>query len=214
MTVRPLKVLVVDDHPVVRDGLRQVFARTSGITVEGEAGDGREALDILRKKKIDVMLLDVNMPGMSWLDVIQQARRSRPGLAILILSMHDEQEYITRSLKAGAAGYLTKESIGDELIRAVEKVAAGGKYISPVAAEKLADFVEGDRAPQTAEVLSEREFQVMLLLVRGLKPPEIARELFLSVNTVNTYKARVFEKMKVAGLPELVRYAVKAGLVD
>lgn len=214
MISKPIRVLVVDDHPIVRDGLRQVFARTSGIVVEGEAGSGREALDILRRKKIDVLLLDVNMPGMSWLDVIRDARHRRPELAVLILSMHDEQEYITRSLKAGAAGYLTKDSIGDELVRAVEKVAAGGKYVSAAVAEKLAEFVEGDRVPKTAEILSEREFQVMLLLARGRKPSEIARELFLSVNTVNTYKARIFEKMKIAGLPELVRYAVKAGLIE
>jgi two-component system, NarL family, invasion response regulator UvrY len=214
MISRPIRVLVVDDHPIVRDGLRQVFARTSGIVVEGEAGSGREALDILRRKKIGVMILDVNMPGMSWLDVIRDARHNRPELAVLILSMHDEQEYITRSLKAGAAGYLTKESIGDELVRAVEKVAKGGKYVSAAVAEKLADFVEGDRVPKTTEILSEREFQVMLLLARGRKPSEIARELFLSVNTVNTYKARIFEKMNIAGLPELVRYAVKAGLIE
>ena len=214
MRPKPIRVLIVDDHPIVRDGLRQVFARASGIIMEGEAGNGREALDILRRKKIDVMLLDVNMPGLNWLDVIRNARVLRPGLAILILSMHDEQEYIARSLKAGAAGYLTKESIGDELVRAVEKVAAGGKYVSAAAAEKLADYVETDGRPKTAGILSEREFQVMLLLVRGRKPSDIARELFLSVNTVNTYKARIFEKMKVAGLPELVRYAVKAGLME
>lgn len=214
MIPKPLRVLVVDDHPIVRDGLKQVFARNSRIVVEGEAGNGREALDILRRKKIDVMLLDVNMPGMSWLDIIKDARRRRPGLAVLILSMHNEQEYITRSFKAGAAGYLTKESIGDELVRAVEKVAKGGKYVSATVAEKLADYVEEDRVPKTAEILSEREFQVMLLLVRGRKPSEIARELFLSVNTVNTYKARIFEKMNMTGVPELVRYAVKAGLLD
>ena len=214
MRPKAIRVLIVDDHPVVRDGLRQVFARSPRLIVEAEAENGRQALDILRRKKIDVMLLDVNMPGMSWLDVIRNARVLRPGLAILILSMHDEQEYIARSLKAGAAGYLTKESIGDELVRAVEKVAAGGKYVSAAAAEKLADYVETDGRPKTAGILSEREFQVMLLLVRGRKPSEIARELFLSVNTVNTYKARIFEKMKVAGLPELVRYAVKAGLME
>lgn len=214
MIPKPLRVLVVDDHPIVRDGLKQVFARNSRIVVEGEAGNGPEALDILRRKKIDVMLLDVNMPGMSWLDIIRDARRRRPGLAVLILSMHNEQEYITRSFKAGAAGYLTKESIGDELVRAVEKVAKGGKYVSTPVAEKLADYVEGGRVPKTAEILSEREFQVMLLLVRGRKPSEIARELFLSVNTVNTYKARIFKKMNMTGVPELVRYAVKAGLLD
>lgn len=214
MSPKTIRILIVDDHPIVRDGLRQVFARASHLVVAAEAGSGQQALGVLREKKVDVMLLDVNMPGMNWLDIIRSARALRPAPAVLVLSMHNEQEYVARSLKAGAAGYLTKESVGDELVRAVEKVAAGGKYVSAAAAEKLADYVETDGRPRTAGSLSEREFQVMLLLARGRKPSEIARELFLSVNTVNTYKARVLEKMQFSGVPELVRYAVKAGLVE
>jgi DNA-binding NarL/FixJ family response regulator len=154
------------------------------------------------------------MPGMSWLDVLKQALVIRPRLAVLILSMHKDEDFIVRSLQAGAAGYLTKESIGDELVQAVEKAAGGKRYISPSVAEKLAEHIDRGGAQSAHQALSDREFQVMIYLARGLKPSEIARELFLSVNTVNTYKTRILDKMKAQSVADLVRYAVKAGLID
>lgn len=214
LAFKTIRVLVVDNHPIVRDGLREVFAKHPQIRMEGAAANGQEALDILLQKEIDVMILDISMPGASWLDIIRKARGIRPKLPVLIFSMHNEQEYITRSLQAGAAGYLTKESAGSVIVQAVEKVASGGKYFSPEASEKLADYVQRGGPPHRHESLSEREFQIMLLLARGCKPSEIARLLFLSVNTVNTYKARILKKIKADSLAELIRYAIKTGLLD
>lgn len=214
MSANKIRVLIVDDHPVVRDGLRESFRRRPHIVIQGEADTGQKALDFLRKSEADVMLLDISMPGMSWLDVLRQALVIRPRLAVLILSMHKDEDFIVRSLQAGAAGYLTKESIGDELVQAVEKAAGGKRYISPSVAEKLVEHIDRGRAQSAHQVLSDREFQVMIYLARGLKPSEIARELFLSVNTVNTYKTRILDKMKAQSVADLVRYAVRAGLLD
>lgn len=214
MSADKIRILVVDDHPVVRDGLKEVFRRNPRIIIEGEAETGQKALDFLRKREADVMLLDISMPGMSWLDVLKQALAIRPRLAVLVLSMHKDEDFVVRSLQAGAAGYLTKESIGDELVQAVEKAAGGKRYISPSVAETLAEHIDRGRGQAAHQVLSDREFQVMIFLARGLKPSEIARELFLSVNTVNTYKTRVLEKMKAKSVAELVRYAVRTGLLD
>jgi DNA-binding NarL/FixJ family response regulator len=214
MRDQEIRVLVVDDHPIVRDGLREVFKHTPHIVIKGEAETGQQALDFLRKNEVDVMLLDISMPGMSWLDVLQNALGLRPRLAVLILSMHKDEDFITRSLQAGAAGYLTKESVGSELALAVEKAARGGKFISSQAAEKMADYIRQKDPKAPHQALSDREFQVMLLLARGRKPSEIAGELFLSVNTIHTYKKRVLEKMRAKSTADLVRYAIKAGLLD
>lgn len=214
MPMNKIRILVVDDHPVVRDGLREVFRRTSRIIIEGEAETGQKALDFLRNGNVDVMLLDISMPGMSWLDVLKNALAIRPRLAVLILSMYKDEDFIVRSLQAGAAGYLTKDSIGNELVQAVEKAASGRRYISSSVAEKLAEHINRGNMRAAHQGLSDRELQVMIMLARGLKPSEIARDLFLSVNTVNTYKSRILEKMKAKNVADLVRYAVKADLLD
>jgi two-component system invasion response regulator UvrY len=214
MPTNKIRILVVDDHPVVRDGLREVFRRTPRIIIEGEAETGQKALDFLRNGNVDVMLLDISMPGMSWLDVLKNALAIRPRLAVLILSMYKDEDFIVRSLQAGAAGYLTKDSIGNELVQAVEKAASGRRYISSSVAETLAEHINRGNIRAAHQGLSDREFQVMIMLARGLKPSEIARDLFLSVNTVNTYKSRILEKMKAKNVADLVRYAVKADLLD
>jgi DNA-binding NarL/FixJ family response regulator len=209
-----IKVFVADDHPVVREGLKKIFAKTKHIVVEGEARTGQEVLNKLGKKDFDLVLLDITMPGTSWLDVLKSLKNTKPHIPVVILSMHKDEEYIYRALKAGASGYLTKESIMTELVKAVEKVHRGGKFISESVADKLIGYIgeESDRPPHKS--LSDREYDVMIRLASGKSTSEIADELFISVNTVSTYRARILEKMKMKNIAEIIRYAVKNDLLD
>jgi len=209
-----IKILIADDHPIVREGLKRIFAREPHMDVVAEAQSGRDVLDKIEREELDIILLDINMPGPNWLEVLKELKSRKPKVPVIILSMHKEEEYIVRALKTGASGYLTKESVMDELIQAVRKVSQGGKYVSAIAAEKLIDYLDTDSEVPLHRALSDREYEVMCLLASGKKTREIAEELFLSPNTVSTYRARIFEKMNMNSVAEIVQYAVKNNLLD
>jgi DNA-binding NarL/FixJ family response regulator len=203
-----IRVLLADDHKIVRDGLKRILAAQPDMQVAGEAASGDEALALVKANDYDVAVLDLSMPGLSGIDLIKRLRIERPGLRLLVLSMHGEQQYAARVLKAGAAGYLGKDSAGESLVRAIRKVAAGGVHISEAAAASL---VQARSAPH--EALSDREFEVLRLLVEGLGPTEIGEKLHLSVKTVSTHKTRILEKLGLGSTAELVRYALDNKLV-
>ena len=198
-----IRVLLADDHKIVREGLKRILAAQPDLQVAGEAASGDEALALVKENDYDVAVLDMSMPGLSGMDLIKRLRIERPALRLLVLSMHGEQQYAARVLKAGAAGYLGKDSAGESLVGAIRKVAAGGVHISEAAAASL---VQARHAPH--EALSDREFEVLRLLVEGLGPTEIGEKLHLSVKTVSTHKTRILEKLGVGSTAELVRYAL------
>jgi len=208
-----IRVLIADDHAVVRKGLGQIISETLDIQVAAEAASGPEVLDLARRQAFDVVVLDLSMPGQSGLDVLKQLRAEHPALAVLVLSMHAEDQYAIRVLKAGAAGYLTKESAPDELVKAIRRVAGGGKYMSPEVAEALLFHLEADAEGPLHATLSDREFQVMRLLASGKTVSEIADDLSLSVKTISTYRTRVLEKMHMKSNAELTHYAIKNELI-
>ena len=209
-----ISILIADDDPVVRQGLRQVLSETSDLVVEGEASDGQEVLDKIGQNDFDVLLLDISMPGRSGLEVLRDLKRAKPGLAILVLTMFPEAQYAVRALKAGASGYLTKESLPDELVQAIRVVSQGRKYVSSSLAERLAFDLElgAERPPH--ETLSDREYQVMWMISSGRTVSQIADSLTLSVKTVSTYRSRILEKMRLMNNAELTHYAVRNRLVD
>lgn len=209
-----IKILIADDHAIVREGLKQIVADTSDMIVTAEASDGHEVLALLSKNNYDVVVLDMAMPGLTGLDILKQIRRETPKLPVLILSVHPEEQYAVRSLKAGASGYLTKESAPDELITAIRKVSMGGKYIPSSLAEKLAFELEVDAGKPPHKTLSDREFQVMCMIAKGRTIKNIAEELFLSPKTVSTYRFRILEKMKMKSNEELTHYARNNHLVN
>ena len=209
-----ISILIADDHPVVRQGLRQVLSETADLVVEDEASDGQQVLDKVRQHDFDVVLLDISMPGKSGLEVLKELKRDKPGLAILVLTIFPEAQYAVRVLKAGASGYLTKESLPDELIKAIRIVSQGRKYVSSSLAEKLAFDLDLDAEKPSHETLSDREFQVMCLISAGRTVTEIAAELTLSVKTVSTYRSRILEKMGLKTSAELIHYAVSNKLVE
>ena len=190
-----MKVIIADDHPVVRQGLRQMLAVESDLTVVGEARNGQEVVDLSRRVPWEVAVLDYNMPGKNGLELIKELRQRYPGRAVLILSMYPEDRYAVRALKAGASGYLTKESAPEELVSAIRKVAGGGRYVTPTLGEKLALELEDNRGKPLHETLSDREYQVMWMIASGKTVRQIADELFLSPNTVSTHRTRILRKM-------------------
>lgn len=209
-----MRVLIADDHAVFRRGLRETLGEAFSKVTFGEAQTAQETLDFVRRSEWDVLVLDISMPGKSGLDIIGELKLLRPKLPILLLSMHPEEQFARRALKAGASGYLTKESIPDELKMAVRKVLAGGRYVSANLAERLAfDLRKGTDVP-IHELLSDREFQVLRMLASGKTVKQIAEEAVLSVKTVSTYRTRVLEKMQMKTNAELIRYAVQAHLVE
>jgi two-component system invasion response regulator UvrY len=209
-----LKVLIADDHAVVRQGLRQILTEIPELSVVGEADNGQDALNLVRSEPWDVLVLDMSMPGRGGLDILKDVRRERPETRVLVLSMHPEDQFAVRMLKAGASGYLTKESAADELVKAVRKVLTGGRYISPALAEKLAFDVDRDSDKPLHEKLSDREFQVMRRLAAGKTVQQIADELMLSPKTISTYRARVLEKLELQSNAELIHYAIGNQLVE
>ena len=209
-----IKIIIADDHAIVREGLKQIIAETSDMMVADEASTGHEVLDKVRDNEYDVVVLDISMPGADGLDILKQLKRERPKLSVLVLSMHPEEQYAVRVLKAGAAGYLTKESAPDELIMAIRRVARGGKYVSPTLAEKMAFDLAHDKVKSPHETLSDREYQVMCLIAAGKRAKEIAEELCLSIKTISTYRSRILEKMEMKNNAELTHYAIKEGLVE
>src|SRR5262247_1194552 len=209
-----IKICVVDDHAVVREGLKRIIAENPGMAVTAEAGDGHEALKVIQTEPCDVVLLDLTMPNRSGLDVLKQLHSESPRLPVLVLSMHSEDQYAVRVLRAGAAGYLTKESAPVKLIQAIRKVVRGGKYVSPTLAERLVYDLNGDSTKAPHEILSDREYQVLCMISSGKTVTIIAEELGLSVKTISTYRVRILEKLNMRNNAELTRYAIKGGLVD
>lgn len=208
-----MRVLIADDHAIVRRGLKETIRETFPKAIFGEASTAQEALERVRQQDWDIVILDISMPGRSGLDILADLKRLRTKLPVLFLSMHPEEQYARRSLKAGAAGYLTKESIPDELKTAVRRVSAGGRYVSASLAERLAfDLREGGDLP-VHELLSDREFQVLRMIAEGKTIKNIADDLSLSVKTVSTYRARILEKTGLKTTAELIRYALQAQLV-
>ena len=209
-----MRILIADDHPVVRQGLRQMLAAEVDLHVVGEAKDGHEVIDLAKRVEWDVAVLDYNMPGKSGIDLVKDLRQRYPERRVLVLSMYPEDRYAMRVLKAGAAGYLTKETAPQELVNALRKVANGGRYVSPALGERLAaDLADGGDKP-LYETLSDREYQIMWLIASGKTVGEIAAQLFLSPNTVSTYRVRVLRKMRVRNNAELMQYAIRHQLVD
>jgi len=209
-----IRVVVVDDHAVVREGLKRIISENPGMAVTGEAGDGHEALKLIRGGACDVVLLDITMPNKSGLDVLKELHTEVPRLPVLVLSMHSEDQYAVRVLRAGAAGYLTKESAPAKLVQAIRKVVRGGKYVSPSLAEKLVSDLGTDTERPPHEVLSDREYQVLCLIASGKTVSEIGAELALSVKTISTYRVRILEKLRMKNNAEITRYAIKERLVD
>ena len=209
-----MKVLIADDHAVVRRGLRQILEAEPDLELAGEATSGTEVMEALRIQQYDVAVLDITMPGRGGLDVLHEIRQRYPDLRVLVLSMHPEERYALRVMKSGAAGYLTKESAPDELIIALRKVAAGGKYVSPTLAERLADEINTGVDKPLHERLSDREHQILCMIASGMSVGGIASKLQLGTNTVSTYRARLLGKLKLANNAELTHYAIRNRLID
>ena len=209
-----IRVFIADDHAIVREGLKQILAESRDIIVAGEAENGLDAVKLFRKSKCHVMLLDISMPDRSGIDVLKLVKKEHPDLAVLMLSMHREDQYAIRSLKAGAAGYLTKQSAPRELVTAIRQVAAGQKYVSAALAQELASALGEDHETPLHDTLSDREYQTLTMIASGKTVGAIAEELSLSVKTVSEYRARLLVKMKLKNSAELTHYAIKNRLVD
>ncbi len=211
-----IRILIADDHAIVRQGLIQILAEESDMAVFGEATNASETLKNVHEQNWDIVILDITLPDRSGLDVLKELKNIRPRLPVLILSMHPEEQFAVRALKAGAAGYVTKESVPEELVKAIRKVLEGGKHVSPKLAEKLAvDLELKDESKRSLhEILSPREYQVMCMITSGKRIKDIAEELYLSVKTVSTHRTRILEKMKMKNNVELTRYVLKNRIVD
>jgi two-component system invasion response regulator UvrY len=208
-----IRIFIADDHPVVRQGIRQIVTAHSDVVVAGEAASGAEASRALEQIACDVVLLDLSLPDIDGLDLLKDLRRARPHTPVLILTMHAESQFAVRALKAGAAGYVTKESAPSELVAAIRKVVGGGRYVTAALAERLAeDLTDGARLPH--ERLSDREYQVFRRMAAGQSSREIANELKLSIKTVSTYRLKIFEKMKMKSAAQLAAYAIRNRLTD
>ena len=208
-----IKILIADDHEVVRQGLKTILSEHSDLKVIAEAENGNDVLKIANKSKLDVVLLDYDMPEKNGLDTLMELKALHPKLPVIILSMFPEDHYGTRFLKAGASGYLGKASASDQLVVAIRKVASGGKYISPNLTDKLVTDLHKDSKQALHETLTDREFQVLCLIAGGKKLKEIGTELCLSINTISTYRARILQKMDMDNNADIIHYAIENGLI-
>lgn len=209
-----ISVMIADDHAIVRQGLKQILSETDDIKVTGEAETGFQAIKIARQQDFNVMLLDISLPDRNGIEILKQIKKDRPSLAVLMLSMHNEHEFAIRALKAGASGYLNKQSAPAQLVVAIRQVAAGDKYVSPVVAQELANIINSDTDKPLHATLSDREYQTLCFIAAGKTLSEISLEMFLSPKTVSVYRARLLEKLKLTNNSELIRYAIKNKLVD
>ena len=209
-----IRVFIADDHAIVREGLKQILAESPDLMVAGEAENGLDAIKLFRKSKCHVMLLDISMPDRSGIDVLKQVKKENPEIAVLMLSMHREDQYAIRSLKAGASGYLTKQSAPKELVTAIRQVASGQKYVSAALAQELASAIGDDHETALHDTLSDREYQTLTMIASGKTVSAIAEELSLSVKTISEYRARLLVKMKLKNSAELTHYAIKNGLIE
>ena len=208
-----IRLLIADDHPIVRAGLRRIVEQDRGIVVTAEASSGDDALNALRQSAADIVLLDVTMPGSSFTDTLRRLREDHPTVKVLVLSVHPEDQWALRALRAGASGYLTKDHSPDQLVEAIHRVARGGKYISETLAEKLAGLVDLGTLHVPHEQLSDREFEVLCSLGRGMTVKDVATKMQLSAKTISTYRVRLLEKMGLSSNADLVRYVVEHDLM-
>jgi len=208
-----IKILMVDDHIIVREGLKQILSEEMDFRVVDEAGDGQETMEKFRQNSYDIVLLDISLPGRDGLEVLKEIKQISPKTEVLILSMHPEEQYAIRALRAGAAGYLTKKSATTEIVSAIRAVSSGKKYVSASLAQRLAQEVEVNRDRPMHETLSDREFQVMCMLAAGQTVSEIAEELLLSMQSISTYRSRILQKMHMSKNAELTQYAIRNDLL-
>lgn len=208
-----IKILIADDHAIVRKGLRQIVSADQQMKIVSEVQNGAELLQMIRKETVDIVILDISMPGRNGLEVLKDLKRDYPFLPVIVLSMYPEDQYAVRAFRAGAAGYMTKESAPEELVEAIRKAYKGGKYISPQVAELLAEYVETKVTDEPHKLLSDREFEVFMMLARGITVSQISSDLNLSVKTVSTYRTRILEKMQMATNADLTRYALDFRLI-
>lgn len=208
-----IKIVIADDHAIVRHGLRQIVNAEPTMTVVGEAQNGTEVLEIVRTAAVDIVVLDITMPGRNGLDTLKELSRLYPRVAVIVLSMHPKDQYAVRVLKAGATGYISKESAPEELVAAIKKAIRGEKYITPDMAELLADYIQRGRTDEPHRQLSDREFEVLRMIGSGKGMTEIARDINLSVKTISTYRTRIIEKTGLSSNAEMTRYVVDRGLI-
>lgn len=209
-----IKIIIVDDHAVVRKGLKQIIEETPDLVVADEASSGFELMEKIRQKRYDVILLDISMPGKDGLDTLKELKNGKFDSPVLVFTVYPEEQYALRVLKAGAAGYINKECEPEELIEAIRKVSQGRKYISPDLAELLASNLDSASEQSLHDALSDREFQVMCMIASGKTVKDIAKELYLSINTISTYRIRILEKMNMKSNAEITHYAIKNRLVE
>ena len=211
--MKKIRILIADDHPIVREGYKKILMSQPDMDVTGEAGNGQEVLDLIQKKDFDLILLDISMPGRSGLEILKELKSQKPHLPVMILSIYPEEQYAVRAFRDGASGYLTKASTPKELISAIRKVSQGGRYVTEALAEKLTYFLHGDAEKAPHEKLSDREYQVMLLIASGKTVTQIAEELCLSVKTISTYRRHILEKMQFTTNAEITMYAIQNKLL-
>lgn len=209
-----MKIVIVDDHELVREGLKKVLLKESGIQLVGEASNALELFKLLEETEVDLVVLDITMPGRSGLDIISEIKNLNDNIRILILSMHPEERFALRALKAGASGYLSKEAAARELVSAIRKIMSGGRYISAALADHLVRNLDKEPGKLPHETLSNREFEIFRLIAKGKSVGQIAEELILSVNTITSYRSRMMEKMTFSSNAEIVRYAIEHNLID
>ena len=208
-----IRIAIADDHPIVREGLRRIATEGAGIAVTGEAATATALFELLGRVPVDVVLLDVSMPGSAFVETLRALREKHPTVRVMVLSVHPEDQWALRALRAGAAGYLTKDHSPEQLVEAIRRVARGGRYVSPALAEKLAASFDNGLAQAPHERLSDREFEVLRCLGGGMTVKDVAARLALSAKTVSTYRARLLEKMALCSNADLVKYVVERGLL-
>ncbi|HSP89020.1 MAG TPA: response regulator transcription factor [Ignavibacteriaceae bacterium] len=214
MTVNLIKVFITDDHSLIREGLKKILKEEKDISIIGEAANAKDSMSFVLNNELDILILDLNLPDKSGLDLLKELKSFKPELKILILSMHPEERFAMRVLRAGASGYITKESAGEELVKAIRKVCNGGKYVSESLAEILAFEIQGGSEKPIHEVLSDREFQVLQMIAVGKTLAEISDILSLAVTTVSTYRARILDKLNLHSNADLIHYAITNKLLD